>query len=69
MCADEVPSPERLSNIDLQLEVFSAFSSYKENRNTIRLATSKDAPGIPTDMVKRGAKSTEVELEAVFQEV
>ncbi|KAE8986089.1 hypothetical protein PF011_g20131 [Phytophthora fragariae] len=65
--------PDRISGVDLQLEIFSSFSEYKSNRGTDRLVVpvkGGSTPGIPQDMLKRGSsnKSIAAALEAVFQQ-
>ncbi|OWZ17574.1 putative membrane protein [Phytophthora megakarya] len=64
---------DRISGVDLQLEIFSSFSEYKSNRGTDRLVVSVkegSTPGIPQDMLKKGSsnKSIAAALEAVFQQ-
>ncbi|KAJ8527499.1 hypothetical protein ON010_g14764 [Phytophthora cinnamomi] len=64
---------DRISGVDLQLEIFSSFSAYKSNRGTDRLVVpvkGGSTPGIPQDMLKRGSsnKSIAAALEAVFQQ-
>ncbi|EGZ15817.1 hypothetical protein PHYSODRAFT_263020 [Phytophthora sojae] len=64
---------DRISGVDLQLEIFSSFSEYKSNRGTDRLVVpvkGGSTPGIPLDMLRRGSsnKSIAAALEAVFQE-
>ncbi|ETK92459.1 hypothetical protein F442_04283 [Phytophthora nicotianae P10297] len=65
--------PDRISGVDLQLEIFSSFSEYKSNRGTDRLVVpvkGGGTPGIPQDMLKKGSsnKSVAAALEAVFQQ-
>ncbi|KAL4087445.1 hypothetical protein PRIC1_013337 [Phytophthora ramorum] len=65
--------PDRISGVDLQLEIFSSFSEYKLNRGTGRLVVPEkggSTPSIPHDMLRTSSssKSTAVALEAVFQQ-
>ncbi|CAI5703262.1 hypothetical protein KXD40_003803 [Peronospora effusa] len=65
--------PDRISGVDLQLEIFSSFSKYKFNRGTGRLVVpvkGGSTPGIPQDLLKKGSsdKSVAATLEAVFQQ-
>ncbi|KAL3671531.1 hypothetical protein V7S43_003451 [Phytophthora oleae] len=65
--------PDRISGVDLQLEIFSSFSEYKSDRGTDRLVVPTkggSTPGIPQDMLKKGPsnKSIAAALEAVFQQ-
>ncbi|CEG39279.1 Uncharacterised protein family UPF0592 [Plasmopara halstedii] len=65
--------PDRISGVDLQLEIFTSFSHYKSNRNTDRLVVpmkGKSIPGIPQDMLRKGSgnRSIAASLEAIFQE-
>ncbi|RLN02237.1 hypothetical protein BBJ28_00000227 [Nothophytophthora sp. Chile5] len=65
--------PDRISGVDLQLEIFASFSTYKANRGTDLLvvpARSGSTPAIPLDMLKRGSQNRSVAaaLEAVFQQ-
>ncbi|KAG7400042.1 hypothetical protein PHYBOEH_007110 [Phytophthora boehmeriae] len=65
--------PDRISGVDLQLEIFSSFSEYKMNRGTDRLVVpvkGGNTPGIPQDMLRAGSsnKSVAAVLEAIFQQ-
>jgi hypothetical protein len=65
--------PDRISGVDLQLEIFSSFSDYKSNRGTDKLVVpvkGGSTRGIPQDMLKRGSSNKAVAsaLEAVFQQ-
>ncbi|TDH65508.1 hypothetical protein CCR75_005114 [Bremia lactucae] len=65
--------PDRISGVDLQLEIFSSFSQYKSNRGTVRLVVPVDGgslPKIPRDMVMKRSSTQLIDaaLEAVFQQ-
>uniref|UniRef100_M4B459 Uncharacterized protein n=1 Tax=Hyaloperonospora arabidopsidis (strain Emoy2) TaxID=559515 RepID=M4B459_HYAAE len=64
--------PDRISGVDLQLELFSSFSEYKSKRGTDRLVVpvkGSSTPGIPQDLLQKSGsnKSVAVALEAAFQ--
>ena len=63
---------DRISGVDLQLELFSSFSEYKSKRGTDRLVVPTkgwSTPGIPQDLLQKGGsyKSVAATLEAAFQ--